>query len=97
MKQFDIITIFPQILESYFSESLFKRAKKNKIIKIKTHDLRKWTKGRHHTVDDRPYGGGFGLVFKFEPIAKALKAVVKKKKSRIILTSANGKKFDQKI
>ncbi|HNP75579.1 MAG TPA: tRNA (guanosine(37)-N1)-methyltransferase TrmD [bacterium] len=108
MKQFDIITIFPEILGSYFNESLFKRAQKNKLLKIKTHNLRKWTKDRHQTVDDRPYGGGVGLLFKVEPIYKALKTVAGKpyilkkegvggrsKKTRIILTAANGKKFTQ--
>jgi tRNA (guanine37-N1)-methyltransferase len=73
IKQFDIITIFPEILESYFNESLFKRAQKNKLLKIKTHNLRRWTTDRHQTVDDKPYGGGVGLVFKIEPIYKALK------------------------
>lgn len=76
-KQFDIITIFPEILSSYFNESLFKRAQKNKLIKIKTHNLRKWTNDRHQTVDEKPYGGGVGLVFKIEPIYKALKAILK--------------------
>jgi len=102
MKQFDIITIFPDILNSYFSESLFKRAQKNKLIKIRTHFLRKWTKDRHQIVDEKPYGGGVGLVFKIEPIYKALKEITKKqdtiikKKTRIILTAANGKRFTQK-
>jgi tRNA (guanine37-N1)-methyltransferase len=108
MKQFDIITIFPEILDSYFNESLFKRAQKNKLIKIKTHFLREWTSDRHQTVDDKPYGGGVGLVFKVEPIYKALKAIVrcyvacyvtkeqKQNKTRIILTAANGKRFTQK-
>ena len=58
MKQLSIITIFPEILDSYFNESLFKRAQKNKILKVDTHNLRKWAKDKHHTVDDRPYGGG---------------------------------------
>lgn len=96
MKEFDIITIFPDILDSYFNESLFKRAKENRLLKINTHNLREWTTDRHQTVDDKPYGGGAGLLFKIEPIYKALKAVKKKKKSRIILTAANGKKFTQK-
>lgn len=102
-KQFDIITIFPEILSSYFSESLFKRAQKSKLLKIKTHNLRKWTSDRHQTVDEKPYGGGAGLVFKIEPIYKALKDLAslskierKKNKTRIILTAANGKKFTQK-
>lgn len=99
MKQFNIITIFPEILESYFNESLFKRAQKNKLLKIKTHNLRKWTKDRHQTVDDRPYGGGAGLLFKVEPIYKAIKTIKpltqQNKKVRVILTAANGKKFSQ--
>ncbi|MFA6594257.1 MAG: tRNA (guanosine(37)-N1)-methyltransferase TrmD [Candidatus Buchananbacteria bacterium] len=99
MKRFDIITIFPEILESYFNESLFKRAQKNKLFVVKTHNLRQWTADRHQTVDDKPYGGGVGLLFKIEPIYKALKAIKQKaktKKVRIILTAANGKRFTQK-
>ncbi len=103
MKKFDIITIFPDILSSYFTESLFKRAEVNKILKVKTHYLRKWTDDRHQTVDEKPYGGGVGLLFKIEPIYKALKSLAstakaerKKKKIRIILTAANGKTFTQK-
>ncbi|MFA5124841.1 MAG: tRNA (guanosine(37)-N1)-methyltransferase TrmD [Patescibacteria group bacterium] len=102
MKRFDIITIFPEILESYFNESLFKRAQKNKLLTVKAHNLRHWTTDRHQTVDDKPYGGGVGLLFKIEPIYKALKAVksqkskIHKVKTRIILTAANGKRFTQK-
>lgn len=103
MKKFDLITIFPDILSSYFTESLFKRAEANKILKVKTHYLRQWTDDRHQTVDEKPYGGGVGLLFKIEPIYKALKSLApiakadrKKKKIRIILTAANGKTFTQK-
>jgi len=107
MKQFDIITIFPNILDSYFQESLFKRARENKLLKIKTHNLRQWTTDRHQTVDDRPYGGGAGLVYRLEPIYKALKFLTCRdaprrvstkggKKIRIILTAANGKRFTQR-
>lgn len=103
MKQFDLITIFPDILSSYFSESLFKRAQKNKLIKIKTHFLRKWTTDRHQTVDEKPYGGGAGLLFKIEPLYKCLRSLKaldkterKKKKIRLILMAANGKKFTQR-
>ena len=104
MKEFDIITIFPNILNSYFNESLFKRAQKNKLLKIKTHNLRQWTTDRHQTVDGRPYGGGVGLVFKAEPIMRALTEITKTKnhknkksqKQRVILMAANGKRFTQK-
>lgn len=94
--QFDIITIFPQILDSYFTESLFKRGVENKIIKVVTHNLRHWTTDRHNTVDDKPYGGGVGLLFKIEPLYKALCAIRRKKKHRVILTAANGKRFTQR-
>jgi len=100
-KQFDIITIFPNILDSYINESLFKRAQKNKILTIKTHNLRHWTKDRHQTVDDKPYGGGVGLVFKADILMKALASITKTQKhkntkTRIILTAASGQRFTQK-
>jgi tRNA (guanine37-N1)-methyltransferase len=96
MKQFDIITIFPNILDSYFNESLFKRAQQNKLLKVVTHNLRDWTYDRHQTVDDKPYGGGVGLLFKIEPLMKALTSIKRKKKFRVILTAANGKTFTQR-
>lgn len=100
--RFDIITIFPKIFDSYFNESLFKRAQKNKILQICAHDLRDFTLDKHRKVDDSPYGGGPGMVLKFEPIAKAVitikkKLVGKKKKARIILFSTRGKKFDEAV
>lgn len=95
MKQFDVITIFPQILDSYINESLFGRAQKNKVLKIKTHNLRDSTTDRHQTVDDKPYGGGVGLLFKADIIMKALKGIRKKKNSRTILLSPTGSRFDQ--
>lgn len=72
MIQFNIITIFPRIFDSYLKESLISRAQKKKFIKIKTHNLRDFTKDRHQTVDDRPFGGGLGMVLKVEPIFKAV-------------------------
>ena len=75
--QFDILTIFPDIFDSYFNESILKRAQKKKIIRINTHDLRKWTNDKHKTVDDTPYGGGAGMILKVEPICKALEALNK--------------------
>ena len=100
MKQFDIITIFPDILNSYFNKSLFKRAQKNKLIKIKTHFLRKWAKDRHQTVDDKPYGGGVGLVFKADIIMKALKQITKTQKhpsSTAKLATGRGKNTKTRI
>jgi len=97
---FQIITIFPNIFESYFSESIIGRAQANKLAKIKIHDLRKWTTDKHKTVDDAPFGGGAGMVMKVEPIYKALRVLQnnkKHKKTKIILLSAKGKKWDQQM
>lgn len=100
--QFDIITIFPGMFEGFLNESLIKRALAAKLFAVKIHDLRDWTTDKHHTVDDRPYGGGPGMILKVEPIYKALKAVVKgawRKKglTRIIMMDPAGEQFSQKM
>jgi tRNA (guanine37-N1)-methyltransferase len=93
--KFDIITIFPKIFDSYFNESILKRAQKNNLLEIETHDLRNWASDKHKTVDDTPYGGGAGMVLKVEPIYKAVESIEKKPKTRIVLFSAKGKQFTQ--
>jgi len=97
--RFDIITIFPNIFDSYFNESILKRAQEKKLIKINIHNLRDYTTDRHKTVDDRPYGGGFGMILMVEPILKAVTALRKaeSQKSKVILLSPKGKKFDQQM
>ena len=94
--KFDILTIFPEIFNSYFNESILKRAQNKKLIKIKIHNLRDYAKDKHKTVDDTPYGGGAGMVMKVEPIFRCLKKIRKNKKTRIVLFSAKGKKYTQK-
>lgn len=105
MIKFDIITIFPEMFDSYFKESIINRAQKKGLIKVNIHNLRKWTKDKHKIVDDRPFGGGIGMVMKVEPIYKAVKALRKKSpafakatagKVKVILFTPRGKKFDQK-
>ncbi|MGC8881074.1 MAG: tRNA (guanosine(37)-N1)-methyltransferase TrmD [Minisyncoccia bacterium] len=96
--RFDIITIFPEAFESYFNTSILKRAKKQGFIKIKIHNLRKWSEDRHQTIDDRPYGGGAGMIFLVKPIFKAVQEIkkkYKKGKKRVILFSLRGKKLAQ--
>ena len=98
--KFNIITIFPQIFDSYFNESILKRAREKNLIEIKIHNLRDYTTDRHKTVDDTPYGGGAGMVLKVEPIYKALgalKSKVESRKSKVILLSARGKKWNQQL
>ncbi len=98
MITFDVITIFPDLIESYFSEGVISRAAKAGIIEVKAHDLRQWTEDKHKTVDGKPFSGGPGMVLKIEPIYKAVQSLISKiedKKSKILLTSARGKKFTQ--
>ena len=93
--KFDIITIFPEIFDSYFSESIIKRAQKEGLIDIKIHNLRDYTKDKHKKVDDTPYGGGAGMVMQVQPIYYCVNAV-KSEGSRVILFSAKGKKYTQR-
>jgi len=94
--RFDIITIFPKAFDSYLNESIIRRAQKQKNIEVRIHNLRDFTNDRHKTVDDRPFGGGVGMVLKIEPIYKALKKIcLKNKKSTVVLLSAKGKLFTQ--
>ena len=97
MIKFDIITIFPKILDSYTNESLISRAREKKLIKITTHNLRDFADDARGTVDGRPFGGGLGMVLKVEPIYKAVKKLKPGKKSKIILFTPRGEKFTQKM
>ena len=92
---FEIITIFPHIFDSYLNESILKRAQQKKLIKIKVHNLRDATQDRHKTVDDKPYGGGPGMILMIEPIYKTLKKIKRTKKSKVILLDPAGEQFNQ--
>jgi tRNA (guanine37-N1)-methyltransferase len=94
--QFDILTIFPNSFDSYFNESIIKRAKESGKIKINLINIRDFAADKHKTTDDTPYGGGPGMVMKVEPIYKALQSIKKQKKCRVILFSAKGKIYKQK-
>src|SRR4030042_4623544 len=108
--QFDIITIFPKLFNSFLNESLIHKSIQKKLNKICVHDLRLWSNGKHHQVDDRPYGGGPGMVLMSEPIIRALTEIQEKAKktkgkkgkkidfkSKVILFSPAGKQFDKKM
>jgi tRNA (guanine37-N1)-methyltransferase len=96
--RFDIISIFPEMFDCYFSESIIKRARQKKLLDIRVHDLRRWARGKHKKVDDKPFGGGPGMVMMVEPFFRALKQILRgnKKKTRVILMSAKGRTFDHK-
>jgi tRNA (guanine37-N1)-methyltransferase len=103
--RFDIITIFPKIFDSYLNESILKRAQEKRLIKIKVHNARDFARDKHRTTDDKPYGGGAGMVQMAEPVLKAVDKIKNQKskikmtnqKSKIILLSAKGKQFNQNL
>ncbi|MFH0803960.1 MAG: tRNA (guanosine(37)-N1)-methyltransferase TrmD [Candidatus Tagabacteria bacterium] len=102
MTTFYIFTIFPESFKSYFNTSILKRAQKKKIIKIKIYNIRDFAKDKYKSVDDRPYGGGPGMVMKIEPIVKAVisiksKSLPRRQAGKIILFSARGQQFNQKM
>jgi len=102
MMRFDIITIFPKIFNSYFNESIVRRAQKSGKIKINIIDLRKFSTDKHKKVDDKSYGGGPGMVLKIEPLAQAIESIKLKTKSqklktKVILFSPAGEQFNSKM
>lgn len=99
--KFIVITIFPQLIEDYFKEGILSRALKKKQVSLKTINPRKFTKDKHKTVDDLPYGGGAGLVMMAPPLVAAIKQVSRLtgkrvSKRRVILLDPRGKRFTQK-
>jgi tRNA (guanine37-N1)-methyltransferase len=95
--KFHIVTIFPEFFRGPFEHGVIQKAREAGLIEIQVHDLRTWTYDRHRTVDDRPFGGGEGMLLKAAPIFEAVEAVWPERGqgSKVILLSAQGKKFDQ--
>ena len=94
-----IITLFPKMISGFFEESIVKRAIEKKLVEIEIINLRDFAVDDYGTVDDRPYGGGAGMILRIEPIYKAIqsaKSKIQNLKSKTILTSPKGRIFDQK-
>jgi tRNA (guanine37-N1)-methyltransferase len=92
----DVLTLFPAMFAGPLDESIIKRARENGILSLGIHNLRDWTHDRHKTVDDRPFGGGPGMVLKPEPLYEAVEAL-KTAGTRVIILSPSGRPFTQKI
>src|SRR4026209_1127603 len=95
MQWFDVVTIFPDFFKGPFDFGVVRRGREKGLIDIRIHDLRDFTTDRHRTVDDRPFGGGEGMVFKPEPISKAVESVRSDEKTEVVVLSAAGRKFTQ--
>jgi len=90
----DILTLFPDMFKGPFDASIIKRAESRDLIKVEVHDLRKWGIGARRNVDDKPYGGGVGMILQVDVIDSALKEL-RTKDSHVILLDATGKRFIQ--
>ena len=96
--RFDIITIFPEIFTAVFDFGIVRRAAEAGLIEIRIHDLRDYTHDRHHQVDDRPFGGGTGMVMKPEPLFRAVEAVTNSASDlNVALLSPQGRLFNQSV
>ncbi len=95
----DVVSIFPQLFEPFFAESMVGIARDQGLAKLVAHDLRQWTDDRHRTVDDAPYGGGPGMVMKPEPLVAAVEALAgergPQRKARVVLLTPQGRRLDQ--
>jgi tRNA (guanine37-N1)-methyltransferase len=96
--RFDILTLFPAIFAGYQSQSLLAKAIEAGLVSIHLHDFRNWTTDKHHHVDDRPFGGGPGMVIKVEPVVECVEWVQSQTTSpgKIILLTPQGRRFDQR-
>jgi tRNA (guanine37-N1)-methyltransferase len=98
---FHVLTIFPEFFNGPFEHGVIERARRSGLIQIQVHDLRTWTQDRHKTVDDRPFGGGEGMVLKAGPIFEAVESIwpdrEKGQGRKVVLLSAQGRKFDQSV
>jgi tRNA (guanine37-N1)-methyltransferase len=94
---FHVLTIFPEFFEGPFAHGVVKRARDAGILDIRIHNLRDWTFDRHKSVDDRPFGGGEGMVMKAEPLFLAVESIwpLRTSRQKAILLSAQGRMFDQ--
>lgn len=92
----DVLTLFPAMFAGPLDESIIKRARQAGLLDLQLHQLRDWTHDRHKTVDDRPFGGGPGMLLKPEPIFEAVESL-RRERTRVVLMSPSGRKFDQGI
>lgn len=104
MLRFDIVTIFPEFFRESFDYGIIRRARAADLVDIKAHDLRGWTTDKHHSVDDRPFGGGDGMIFKPEPVFAAVEELTGAserreypKGTRVVLLSPQGRVFTQQV
>ncbi len=96
--RFDVVTIFPEMFPGYLGQSLLNKAILDGLVDVTIHDLRNWTKDKHKSVDDRPFGGGPGMVIKVEPVVECVEAIQHKatEPGHVVLLTPQGRRLDQR-
>jgi tRNA (guanine37-N1)-methyltransferase len=97
--RFDVLTLFPDLFQGYFTQSLLKLAIQNRLVEIKVWNIRDWAKGKHRSVDDRPFGGGPGMVIMAEPVFECVEAVQAKAEppGQLIMLTPSGQRLTQAV
>jgi tRNA (guanine37-N1)-methyltransferase len=95
----DVLTLFPEMLSGYLGQSLLKKAIAGGVIQVAVHNIRDWAQGKHRQVDDRPFGGGPGMVLRPEPVVECVEAVQRQgeRPGHLILLSPQGRRLNQRI
>jgi len=93
----DVLTLFPEIFQGYLGQSLLNRAIQGDLVDVRLHDIRNWAHDKHRTVDDRPFGGGPGMVMKVEPIVECVEAVrgYEADPGHLVMLTPQGRRLDQ--
>lgn len=97
--RFDVLTLFPEMFPGYLGQSVLKRAIERGLVEVRLHDIRDWAEGRHRSVDDRPFGGGPGMVLMVKPVVECVEAVRKEREEpgHLVMLSPQGRRLDQSI
>src|SRR5215475_7419203 len=96
--RFDVLTLFPEIFNGYLTQSLLKLAIERKLVDVQLHNIRDWAKSKHKTVDDRPYGGGPGMLLKVEPVVECVEAVqAEAEPGHLVMLTPAGRKLTQPV
>src|SRR6476619_2552372 len=95
----DVLTLFPGMFPSYLGQSVLNLAIERKLVDVQLHNIRDWAHDKHHTVDDRPFGGGPGMVLKVEPVVECVEAVraLSDERGHLVMLSPQGRRLDQRV
>ena len=97
--RFDVLTLFPQMFPGYLSQSILNKAIDRQLVSVNVHDIRQWTNDKHGSVDDRPYGGGPGMVIRVEPVVECVEEIQQQDAApgRLILLTPQGRRLNQEL